>query len=108
MSKILKVVFGIIIMVILAIYFSIHNFTNFSINGFIRDKITNEPIIGAEVILDQNTIITTETGNYKFNDIKKGFHKFAVNKNGYNKYSDIILEVKSDLRKDILLIKTEK
>jgi hypothetical protein len=107
MSKISKIAAGIAILLILAIYITIHPFINYSVKGVIRDRVTNEPIAGAEVIIDQNSIITTVSGEYELDKVKKGFHAIRIEKTDYQPVSQF-LNIENDLRKDVLLVKLDK
>jgi hypothetical protein len=106
MGKTIKIAAGIIVIGIFAVYFSLQNFSTFSVSGAIRDAVTNEPIMGAEVILDQNTIVTMEKGAYELKEIRKGFHSFRVRKSGYQTVTEL-LNMEDDLKKDVLLVKTK-
>jgi Protein of unknown function (DUF3179)/CarboxypepD_reg-like domain len=60
-----------------------------SINGSLKDKETNEPIIGATVFIEHTTIATVsdKNGAYELKNIPSGFNKVIVSHVGYKSYS---------------------
>ena len=60
-----------------------------SISGSIRDKTSQEPVVGANVFIANTTlgVITDQSGNFEIADLPPGFNKIVVNKLGFKSYT---------------------
>ncbi len=54
-----------------------------NVQGIVRDASSNNPILGAQVILNNQTIVTLANGAFAFNDIQIGTYPLTVHKPGY-------------------------
>ncbi len=79
---------------------------NTSIGGFIRDKETNETLIGVTVFLEGTRFgtYTNKNGYYSLANIPPGEYTLVISSIGYEKFSEKIkLSKGSSIRKDFLL-----
>lgn len=76
------------------------------ISGFVYDKATKEPLVGATVMLEGTRFgaLTNKMGFFALNDIPPGTYKLKISFIGYEKHSEqISLPAKSTFRRDFYL-----
>lgn len=83
------------ILIILALLMPLKMFAQFSITGNVIDKENHESLIGAHISLKELRLVTIsdESGNFRFEDIKKGTYTIEATYLGFNDYTS---EIKID------------
>jgi len=79
-----------------------------TIEGYVKDKLTNQPIANADVEIDDygdfwKVVRTNSSGYYRFNNISYGEYLITAKVDGYNTESKRIVLSSSNLRQDFLL-----
>ncbi len=77
-----------------------------SIEGSIKDKITNENIKGATINTGNHTTTSNDNGSYQIANLSYGTHRLRVSLNGYEVNEQDIIISQSNTIKDILLTKS--
>ena len=77
----------------LFICFETLNGNDFSVSGYVLDKSTGSPLVGANIFLESTSIGTAsnEEGYYNIKNIKKGNYSINVSYIGYSQFSDSLL-----------------
>ncbi|MCP4150410.1 MAG: carboxypeptidase regulatory-like domain-containing protein [bacterium] len=93
MEKWIKIVGGIlgIIVMLLGLYFGYLHISKETVEGVVRDGVSNKPIKGATVVLEDNQFITGDEGKYYFEDmIRPGRYTITSQKDGYEDYAGAV------------------
>jgi hypothetical protein len=75
------------------------------LEGKIKDKFTNQSLLGANISIDNKTAISNTNGSYYLSDISYGEHTLIVSLSGYETYTQTITINKESDILDIKIIK---
>ncbi len=81
-------------------------FSQGTIEGFIKDKIQDEPLAGAHVSIGRRVVASDDNGHFAFKDLSEGEYKVTISAIGYVKQNKTV-KVESDQTKTLEIILSE-
>ena len=80
------------IIILLAVIANQLQAQNYSVSGYVRDKNTGDPLIGANIFIEGTAIGTAanDKGFYKIRNLKEGSYSFKASYIGYKGFSELI------------------